>query len=76
MQVAEIKAVACTRPADLDVPLERWSAAELAAHAAREGIVEKVSTSTVTRWLARDAIRPWRHRSWIFPRDPTCTAPR
>jgi hypothetical protein len=21
-------------------------------------------------WLASDAIKPWRHRSWIFPRDP------
>ena len=22
------------------------------------------------RWLAADAIKPWQHRSWIFPRDP------
>jgi hypothetical protein len=22
------------------------------------------------RWLSQDALRPWRHRSWIFPRDP------
>lgn len=22
------------------------------------------------RWLAEDTIRPWQHRSWIFPRDP------
>ena len=22
------------------------------------------------RWLASDAIRPWQHQSWIFPRDP------
>ena len=22
------------------------------------------------RWLAADAIKPWRYRSWIFPRDP------
>ncbi len=22
------------------------------------------------RWLAADAIRPWRYRSWIFPPDP------
>ena len=22
------------------------------------------------RWLGQDALRPWRHRSWIFPRDP------
>jgi len=24
----------------------------------------------VRRWLAADAIKPWQHRSWIFPRDP------
>ena len=22
------------------------------------------------RWLSADAIKPWQHRSWIFPRDP------
>ena len=29
-----------------------------------------LSAATGGRWLAADAIRPWRHRSWIFPRDP------
>jgi hypothetical protein len=29
-----------------------------------------LSASTVRRWLAADAIKPWQHRSWIFPRDP------
>jgi hypothetical protein len=24
----------------------------------------------VRRWFAADAIKPWRYRSWIFPRDP------
>jgi hypothetical protein len=33
-----------------------------------------VSASTVRRWLAQDAIKPWRHRSWIFPRDPDFAA--
>jgi transposase len=70
VQVAEVKALACTRPADLEVALERWSNAELAHHAVRQGVVTTVSASSVGRWLAKDAIRPWRHRSWIFPRDP------
>ena len=26
------------------------------------------------RWLAADAIKPWQHRSWIFPRDPDFAA--
>ncbi|WP_229662323.1 IS630 family transposase [Agromyces bauzanensis] len=67
--VAEIKALACQLPAETCVPLSRWSHAELAAEAADRGIVEAISASTVRRWLDADAIRPWQHRSWIFPRD-------
>lgn len=29
-----------------------------------------ISDSTIWRRLHEDAIRPWRYRSWIFPRDP------
>jgi hypothetical protein len=36
--------------------------------------VATVSGTTVWRWLSQDAIRPWRHRSWIFPRDPDFAA--
>jgi transposase len=32
--------------------------------------VTGASATTIARWLAEDAIRPWQHRSWIFPRDP------
>jgi hypothetical protein len=35
-----------------------------------QGIVAQVSGTTLWRWLSADALRPWRHRSWIFPRDP------
>ena len=34
------------------------------------GIVAEISGTTLWRWLGQDALRPWRHRSWIFPRDP------
>jgi transposase len=68
--VAEVKAMACEPPEDRGVPQSRWSAADLAAQAAGEGLVESVARSTVRRWLDADAIRPWRYRSWIFPRDP------
>jgi transposase len=68
--VAEVKAMACEPPAQRDVPLSRWSSAELAAQAVAEGLVLSVSASTVRRWLAEDAIKPWQYRSWIFPRDP------
>ncbi len=68
--VAEVKAMACQPPEDRGVPQSRWSASDLAAQAAEEGLVESVARSTVQRWLDADAIRPWRYRSWIFPRDP------
>jgi transposase len=67
---AEIKALACELPAQTGVPLARWSHTELAAEAVGRGVVESISPSTVGRWLRADAIRPWRVRSWIFPRDP------
>ena len=43
---------------------------ELAAETQRTGLVASISGSTIWRWLHDDAIRPWFHRSWIFPRDP------
>jgi hypothetical protein len=33
-------------------------------------LVASVGETTVWRWLSEDALRPWCHRSWIFPRDP------
>jgi hypothetical protein len=32
--------------------------------------VRQMSRSTIWRILAQDAIKPWQHRCWIFPRDP------
>ncbi|WP_020502379.1 IS630 family transposase, partial [Sciscionella marina] len=68
--VTGIKALACELPARADVPLARWSCPELADEAVARGIVERVPASTVRRWLTADALKPWQHRSWIFPRDP------
>jgi hypothetical protein len=33
-----------------------------------------VSASTIRRWLADDALKPWQHRSWISVRDPEFAA--
>src|SRR5205085_12482818 len=51
-------------------PLSRWSCDDLARELCQTGLVASVSGSTIWRWLHQDAIRPWFHRSWIFPRDP------
>ncbi len=70
VQVAEVKALACTLPAETGQPLSRWSSADLATEAITRGLAERISPATVRRWLTADAIKPWQHRSWIFPRDP------
>ena len=65
-----MKELACELPATSGVPLSRWSSAELARELVTRQKVEAISASTVWRILHTDAIRPWFHRSWIFPRDP------
>jgi transposase len=66
-------ALACALPAETGVPLSRWSGSELARElAARHQVV--ASASTVRRWLAGDALKPWQHRSWISVRDPEFAA--
>jgi DDE superfamily endonuclease len=71
---AEIKALACELPATSGVPLSRWSCAELARELILRGVVAFISAATIWRTLRSDAIRPWFHRSWIFPRDPDFAA--
>jgi transposase len=67
---ALVVALACERPAERDVPLSRYSLSELAAEAARVlGTQGGPSRSSIWRWLMQDALRPWRHECWIFPRD-------
>ncbi len=68
--MAEVKQLACELPATTGVPLARWSCAELARELVGRAVVAAISAATVWRVLHHDAIRPWFHRSWIFPHDP------
>lgn len=68
--VAGVKAMACETPRSRGVALSRWSSTDLATQAVAEGLVTSLSAASVRRWLHADAIKPWQHRSWIFPRDP------
>jgi transposase len=68
--VAGVTAVACELPAKRNLPLSRFSCAEIAAEVVRSKITDRISASTIRRILADAVIRPWRYRSWIFPRDP------
>lgn len=74
VQRAQVTAIACELPATRGMPLSRWSSFELACEAIEAGVVVDISPSTVRRWLAADAIKPWQFRSWIAPRAPDFAA--
>ena len=68
--IVEVKAFACELPSTYGVPLSRWSRRDLAAAVIQSKCVASISGTAIWRWLNEDAIRPWQHRCWIFPRDP------
>jgi hypothetical protein len=68
--VVQVKALACELPATSGVPLSHWNTPDIARHVRQAGLAATISGSTIWRWLHQDAIRPWYHRTWIFPRDP------
>jgi hypothetical protein len=68
-EVAQVKAIACELPRQHGLALSRFSRSEIHRFVVEQAVSE-ASASTIGRWLAEDAIRPWQHRSWIFPRDP------
>jgi DDE superfamily endonuclease len=66
---ALVKAVACELVAEAKQPLSRQSLADVTTRA-QHTLAKPISRSTVWRILAADAIKPWRYKYWIFPRDP------
>jgi hypothetical protein len=66
---ALVKAVACELVAETKQPLSRQSLADVTARS-QTALGQSISRSTVWRMLATDAIKPWRYKYWIFPRDP------
>jgi hypothetical protein len=70
----QVKALACELPAQHGRPLSRWSTSDLVQQVQQSGLVASVTGSPLWRWLRKDALRPWYHRSWISPRDPDFAA--
>jgi len=65
-----VKALACELPARRDRPLSRASTADLARLVGDQPGCPPMSASTIWRIPDGDALKPWRHRSRLFPRDP------
>lgn len=67
---AQATALACSLPAEQDVPVARWSYAELAAKLVALQVVVSVAVSTVWRWLQAERLKPWRYHFWQHVKDP------
>lgn len=52
-QICQIIALACEPPAASGRPISHWTSRELAEEAVRRGVVERVSTRSVGRFLGR-----------------------
>jgi transposase len=64
------KALACELPHRKGLPLFRFSIAGIRQEVLAQGLAAEISGATIWRWLSQSATRPWRYRSWIFPRVP------
>jgi hypothetical protein len=68
---AVMVALACQLPAESHVPLARWSGPELLRELEDRRLLSRpVSAASVLRILSEHPVKPWRHQTWIYPRDP------
>lgn len=67
---AQITAVVCETLWKHELPLSRFSIADLRRVVIQEEGLAGLSHSSLGRILRQDALKPWRYRYWLFPRDP------
>lgn len=67
---AQAIAVVCETLWKHKLPLSRFSIADLRRVVIQEEGLESLSHSSLARFLRENALKPWRYRYWLFPRDP------
>jgi len=67
---AQVIVVVCETVKKQELPLSRFSISDLLKIVVREEGLAGLSHATLGRILAQDALKPWRYRYWLFPRDP------
>ncbi len=72
----QVTATACSLPKQEQVPISRWSRAELARRVAQVPTLPCISASTVGRWLKAERLRPWRYHAWQHIHDPVAFVQR
>jgi len=66
----QVIAVVCETLDEHELPLSRFSITDLLKIVVREEDLAGLSHASLGRILAQDALKPWRYRYWLFPRDP------
>ena len=71
-QVVHLVALACEVKDGADESTSHWTRSDIAAALAQRGIVDKISSSSVDRFLAQAQIKPHKSRYWLNanPEDP------
>jgi hypothetical protein len=67
---AHVTAIACSLPKQSQVPLARWSRAELARRVTQDPTLPHISASSVGRRILAERLRPWRYHAWQHIHDP------
>lgn len=67
---ALVTATVCETLWERKLPLSRFSITDLLRVVTKEESLSGLSHSSLGRFLRQDALKPWRYRYWLFPRDP------
>lgn len=67
---AQITAIVCETLWKRELPLSRFSIADLRRVVVKEESLAGLSHASLGRFLRQNALKPWRYRYWLFPRDP------
>ena len=68
-QVTHVLALACEPPELSERPIAMWTGREVADELVERGIVESISASQVSRYLAEAALQPHRSTYWLNTRE-------
>ena len=67
---AQVTVVVCETLKEHQLPLSRFSIADLHRVVVKEEGLTTLSQGTLSRILQENVIKPWQYRYWLFPRDP------
>lgn len=67
---AQVIAIVCETLHDRELPLSRFSIADLHRVVVKEEGLADLSHGSLARILDQNVLKPWRYSYWLFPRDP------